>query len=114
MKTKIEIEIETEGFLPLYDQVDPTTGEIADADSDMSEDRWEQGKIVFSEQQFHNELKREIDNMFDNNIPENIIESNFPDGWEYLDDCCKKLSIKLNGNEIRGYLLHRKQERASR
>lgn len=107
MKTKIEIEIDTEGFTPLHEILNPNTREPLE-DGEACDDP-QQGAVLYSENEFHQDIAHLIEESFDIDIPEKIRDDHFPEEWEYLDDCCRKLSIKINGRDISGYSLHRKK-----
>lgn len=107
MKTTITIEIETEGFIPLYELLNPETGEpIEDGQSQANA---ELGQMMFSEADFHAAVKDAVINKFDYDIPELIMQDHFPEEWERLSDCCRTLRVKVDGFDItdRSFLLHR-------
>lgn len=108
MKTTIIIELETKGFLDLYEMLNPDTMEPLEPDE--HHDNPVYGDVVYNEAQFHADIIREVENVFDYNIPERIIEDKFPENWEYLSDCCQKITLKVNGVDItkRCYLVNRK------
>ena len=92
MKTKIIIEIETEGFRPLMD------GHWADKDeSEWIEDN--PPTEFFSEQAFHSAFEEIFEDAFDDDIVDRKFDF-WPEEWNYLNDCCRTLKITMNGKPI--------------
>ena len=114
MKTTITIEIETEGFKPLMTVIDPKTGEELDETTIKTCDDPQEGDVMYSEGDFHKAVLDNILDCFDEWLPERMMDETYPDGWEYLDDCCRKLSIKVNGTPATGYQLHREKQRKTK
>jgi hypothetical protein len=91
MKTKIVIEIETEGFMPLMD------GHWNEDETDWLED--EPQTEFFSEQQFHNKFEDIFERALDDDVVDRWFDF-WPDQWNYLGDCCKILKISMNGKPM--------------
>lgn len=85
MKHTINIEIEIDTFYPLYELDD--SGDLAD-------------EMVYTEDDFVADIKRIIiDKLEDWDLVGDHFDT-WPEEWEYLPSCAKKLTIKVNEKEL--------------
>jgi len=95
MKSKIIIEIETEGFNPLYaykeDKEYDEDGKLNEIDYDTP---------YFTEQDFHDKILSFIQSKFGRGELPEYFDFDMPEEWSSINEFASKLTIRINGKEI--------------